>query len=172
MPTWKAKPELRRNHALVGGIAQNMHRGVLGHTIVHLKLSGPLIPRHVCLGFPSSSHMSFCAGTQAATSILSPKSGSEKEKIEMQREGMFSPLDELFYNKLPAGVRKREICGFQLTQKLKLEGSWEDLLSPTQSFVSVLVFLGKHSSLSRLHLLPSLVLTQPGLRALPESCSF
>lgn len=125
-----------------------MHRGVLGHTIVHLKLSGPLIPRHVCLGFPSSSHMSFCAGTRAATSILSPKSGSEKEKIKMQREGMFSPLDELFYNKLPAGVRKREICGFQLTRKLKLEGSWEDLLNPTQSFVSVLVFLGKHSSLS------------------------
>lgn len=108
----------------------------------------PLFQGAFVWGFHPAVPQSFCTGTQAATSILSPKSGSEKEKIEMQREGMFSPLDELFYNKLPAGVRKREICGFQLTQKLRLEGSWEDLLNPTQPFVSVLVFLGKHSSLS------------------------
>lgn len=38
--------------------------------------------------------------------------------MEMQGKGMLSPLDELFYNKLPAGVRKREIWGFQLPLKL------------------------------------------------------
>lgn len=149
-----------------------MHTGVLGHTIVHLKLGGPLIPRRLCLGFPSCSPTSFCAGTQAATSILSPKSGSEKEKIEMQREGMSSPLDELFYNKLPAGVRKREICGFQLTQKLRLEGSWEDLLNPTQPFVSALVFLGKHSSLGFTSFLPWFSLnlgSEPSRRAAASS---
>lgn len=109
--------------------------------------------------------------TGSSLHSFSLKSGSEQEEIEMQREGMFSPLDELFYNKLPAGVRKCEICGFQLTQKLRLECSWEDMLNPTQPFVSAPVFLGKHISLL-LHLLPSLVLTQPVLRALPESRSF
>lgn len=49
---------------------------------------------------------------------FSPKSGSDQDKMEMQGKGMLSPLDELFYNKLPAGVRKREIWGFQLPPKL------------------------------------------------------
>lgn len=126
-----------------------MHTGVLGHTIMHLKLGGPLIPRRLCLGFLSCSPTEFLHwDTGSNLHSFSQVWFREREKIEMQREGMFSPLDELFYNKLPAGVRKREICGFQLTQKLRLEGSWEDLLNPTQPFVSVLVFLGKHSSLS------------------------
>lgn len=67
-----------------------MHTGVLGHTIVHLKLSGPL--RRLCLGFPSSSHMSFCAGTQAATSILSPSSLVQRKRRLKCREKECFPL--------------------------------------------------------------------------------
>ena len=38
----------------------------------------------------------------------------KNKKIQMLKQGVFSPLDELFYNKLPAGVRKPEINGFWL----------------------------------------------------------
>lgn len=46
----------------------------------------------------------------------------------MLKQGIFSPLDELFYNKLPAGVRKPEINGFLLTQKLTRGIHAEELL--------------------------------------------
>lgn len=92
--------------------------------------------------------------------------------MEMQREGMLSPLVELFYNKLPAGVRKCEIWGISAptkthTGKTGCSALGEEMLNPTQPLVSAPVFLGKHISLL-FHLLPPLVLTQPVLRALPE----
>ena len=51
-------------------------------------------------------------------SFLTSLVQSPGKKIKMLKQGIFSPLDELLYNKLPAGVRKPEINGFLLPRKL------------------------------------------------------
>lgn len=70
----------------------------------------------------------------------------------------FSPLDELFYNKLPAGVRKPEINGFRLPQKTHtktlLKSLHRETVTRTQPFAHIPVFIWSHFS-PLLHLLSS-----------------
>lgn len=124
----------------MGRLLHNMWIGGLGHAM-HLKISGALPP--LWFGFCVLWSRGFLSwNTGSIVDFFSLKSGSDHEKMEMKTERMLSPLDELFYNKLPAGVRKCEIWGFQLPQKLT-QGRQaaalalrEDMLNPTQPLVS------------------------------------
>ena len=84
----------------------------------------------------------------------------KNKKIQMLKQGVFSPLDELFYNKLPAGVRKPEINGFWLPQKthtkrgLLLKSLHRETVTHTQPFAHIPAFIWSHFS-PLLHLLPA-----------------
>ena len=88
------------------------------------------------------------------------QSTEKNKKTQLLKQGVPPPPDELFYNKLPAGVRKPETNGFWLPQKahtkqgLLLKSLQRETVTHTQPFAHVLAFIWSHFS-PLLHLLPA-----------------